>query len=343
MKAIPRLGSVIAALGLLTIAAQGQEPVAPAAPAAVVPVPAVTAPPPPADSAAELRSTYVLGPNDLISVHIMDAEDISDKPMRIDGNGNIRIPMVGRLHAAGLTAEDLEGKLTERLKEWIKEPDVTVSVMEVHSQPVTVLGSVRGPGVLQVQGRTPLAEVLALVGGPAEGAGSSVKITRRLEWGQIPLPGARNDLSGQYSVAEASLNLILDAENPTENILIYPYDVIFVQHARMVYVLGTVARAGGFILGDREGLSVLQALTLAGGTVGGASPKKARILRAAPAGGNLQEIPVDLAKVIATHAADVALQPEDILYVPSSVPKKVLLRVADVAALASTALIYRIP
>jgi len=340
MKGVSRPGGAIAALALLAIAAHGQSRVA-AAP--VAPVQAAAAPAPPAVPASDLRSTYILGPDDLISVHVLDAEEISDKPTRIDLNGDIRMPMMPRMRAAGLTTEGLEAQIAGRLKEWIKQPDVTVSVVEFHSQPVSVLGAVKTPGVVQLQGRKTFAEVLALAGGLADDAGPVAKIARRLEWGPIPLPNAANDSSGQYSVAEASLRRILDAESPAEDIVIYPQDVISVPRAKMVYVLGQVPKAGAFILGGRDGLSVLQALALAGGTDRGASPKRARILRAAPAGGSLIEFPVDLTKVMTSQAADVTLQPEDILYVPASGGKKFFARAAEVAAQASTLLIYRIP
>jgi polysaccharide export outer membrane protein len=118
--------------------------------------------------------------------------------------------------------------------------------------------------------------------------------------------------------------------------------VISVPRAEMIYVVGQVLKAGGFILQERKDLSLLQALALAGGLDKNSAPKKAKILRPAP-DGNRMEIAVNLPQVIAGKAPDLRLQPDDILFVPASNSKKVLSRVADVSTLASTALIYRIP
>ena len=327
-------------LGLFSVAAGGQAP-APGVPTVAVPADSTRTEPAPG-----LSSTYVLGPDDQITVQIPNADEISGKPVRIDLNGDLRLPQVGRIQAAGLTVEQLEARIAERLKEFLKAPDVSISVTEFRSQPVSVIGSVRNPGVQQLQGRKTLLEVLAQAGGLTEDAGSTVKITRRLERGRVPLPGAADDASGQFSVAEADLRQLMNADSPANNIVIYPQDVISVPRTRisqqMVYVLGAVQRAGGFILGERGSLSTLHALALAGGADKGASPKSARILRPTP-GGSFKEFPVDLTKLMAAKTPDVLLQPEDILFVPSSKSKKFFSRLSDVIALTASAAVYRIP
>lgn len=286
-----------------------------------------------------LRSAYVLGPEDQITIRALDAEEISDRPTRIDMTGYIRLPLVGRLRAAGLTIEQLEAELASRLKTYIKDPQVAISISEFRSQPVSVIGSVKNPGVHQLQGRKTLIEMLSLAGGLAEDAGPAVKITRLLEWGRIALPNAADDPTGRFSVAEVSLKSIMDARNPEQNIVIRPHDVISVPRAEMVYVTGQVRRSGGFVLHEREHLSVLQALSLAGGLDQAASPQHSRILRAYKGGLNRVEIPVDLRKIMAGKANDVALQPEDILFIPGSTPKRAALRAAEAAIQLGTGIV----
>jgi polysaccharide export outer membrane protein len=292
-----------------------------------------------ADSRNGATAGYVLGPDDVIAVEAVEADEISGKPVRIDRSGFIRLPMAGRVQASGLTVEQLENAIAGRLKVYIKEPEVAVSVVEFRSQPVSVLGSVRNPGVHQLQGRKTLVEILSLAGGLADDAGHSVKITRRLEWGRIPLASAADDASGGFSVAEVALKDILEARNPADNILILPNDVISVPRAEMVYVVGQVPRAGGYVLRERETLSVLQALSLAGGLDRVAAPQNARILRAAAGQANRTEIPVDLKKIMAAQAGDVALESEDILFIPASAPKKALGRAAEAAIQLTTGLV----
>jgi len=284
----------------------------------------------------EYRSTYVLGPDDQITVRVLDVDDIGSTPIRIDPEGYIRLPYVGRTRAAGLTVEGLQAELAARLKTYIHEPDVTVALTEFRSQPVSVLGAVRNPGIHQLQGQKTLAEILSLAGGLDTAAGPTVKITRRLEWGRIPLRNAWDDSTGQFSVAQVSVKAILEARNPEQNILILPHDVISVPRAEMIYVAGEVARAGGFVLNERESMSVLEALALAGGADHYASPQHSRILRRSSTGEDRTEIPVDLRKVLDGKAEDIALRPDDILFVPNSTPKRAAIRAIEAAVQAGT-------
>ncbi len=290
----------------------------------------------------DYRSTYVLGPDDQIMIRVLDIDEIGSTPLRIDSAGNIRLPYVGPMHAAGLTVEQLRAEVTARLKTYMHEPDATVAITEFRSQPVSVLGAVRNPGVHQLQGRKTLVEILSLAGGLDPSAGPTVRITRRLEWGKVPLRNAWDDSTGQFSVAHVSVKAILDAENPEENIFIRPHDVISVPRAEMVYVTGQVMRAGGFVLNERESMSVLEALTLAGGSDRFAAPQHSRILRRSAPGQDRTEIAVDLKKVIEGKAEDIALRPDDILFVPDNVSKRASVRAMEAAIQAATGvLIWR--
>jgi polysaccharide export outer membrane protein len=304
---------------LATAAAHSQAPApGPKAPPPLLPLTAGTPIVPAIATKPETKLAYVLGPDDQISVTVLDVPEISDKVYRIDLNGFIKLPLVtGRIQAAGLTVEQLEDEIAGILKTILKDPQVTISLVAFRSEPVSVLGSVKTPGVVQLQGRSTLVDVLSAVGGLADDAGYTVKIVRHREFGRIPLPSAVDDASGEYSMAEVGASEILEASNPAQNILICPHDEITVPRGEMIYVVGTVPRAGGFILQQRATLSVLQALSLAGGTDKGAATKNTKILRPGPRG--------------------------DILFVPSSASKKTLLRVGDVAASVAGLMIYRLP
>jgi polysaccharide export outer membrane protein len=274
---------------------------------------------------------YQLGSGDQIVVHALDVEEVSDKPAAIDADGFIKLPMIGRVHAGGLSTRQLERELTKRLRTFVRDPQVTVSIAEYRSQPVSVLGAVASPGVHQLQGNKTLFEVLSMAGGLRADAGHSIKITRRIEWGAIPLPTAANDSTGRFSVAEVSVRSILDANNPHENIRICPNDVISVPRADMIYVVGAVKRAGGFVLNERESLTVLQALSLAEGLDTTAAPRAAGILRPDQNGGARTEIAVDLRRIMAGKSGDVPLTADDILFVPNSMAKSATLRGLEAA------------
>jgi polysaccharide biosynthesis/export protein len=298
----------------------------------------------PADRpAGPLRGAYVLGPDDVIGIRVADAEEMTDKSIRIGPNGSINLPMVGRLQAGGLTAEELEKDLATRLKPFIRNPSVSVNVVELRSQPVSVIGSVSTPGVHQLQGKKTLVEMLSMAGGARADAGYSVKITRQKEWGAIPLPNATTDATGHYSIAEVNLKQIMDAKNPAENILIMPNDVISVPRAEMVYVIGDVKKAGGYVLNDNANMSVLQALSLASGLEKTARASKATILRASTSKDLTRtEIPVDLQQILKGKAKDVPMEHEDILFVPGNKTKAAAIRALESALQIGTGIaIYR--
>jgi polysaccharide export outer membrane protein len=267
-------------------------------------------------------STYILGPDDQVSLQVFEAEEASGKPYRIDESGMIRVPMIGAVKAGGLTIRELENSLSAKFAAFIKQPQVTVSVTEARSQPVSVVGAVMTPGVHQLQGHKSLLEMLSLAGGLRMDAGYRMKITRRSEWGAIPLPGAVASGDGQYSVAEVELKKLLDASRPEDNIAVMPQDVLTVPVAELIYVVGDVKKSGGFVMGERKQISVLQALALSEGTNATARASDARILRPVAGSTERTEIVVDLKKILEGHANDVFMQSNDILFVPVSGAKR---------------------
>src|SRR5579859_6167033 len=141
----------------------------------------------------EARSTYLLGPEDLLDIAGPELGEVANKPVRIDSNGNIQVPPAGRVHVGGLTVEQSEVELNKVLSVYIRHPEVSVTVRELRSQPVSILGAVNTPGVHQIQGHKTLLEMLSMAGGIRPDAGYSIRITRQLDWGCIPLPGAALD------------------------------------------------------------------------------------------------------------------------------------------------------
>jgi polysaccharide biosynthesis/export protein len=269
---------------------------------------------------------YVLGSGDRIVVNIAEADLRPADSVLVDVNGCIRIPMAGRIKVAGLTVSQVEGQLVDRLSKYFLKPDVSVTIAEYGSQPVSVIGEVKNPGIRQVQGRKTLIEVLSLTGGLQDSAGSTAKITRRAEWGDIPLPSASQDSTGRFMVASVNLKSLLEAKNPQDNILVRPYDVISVPKADMVYVIGQVMKSGAFPINEREKISALQALSMAGGLDRMAKPNEARILRQQQDSTNRKEIAINLRKIISGEFPDIPMEPEDILFVPDNTPKRAAVR-----------------
>ncbi len=285
---------------------------------------------------------YVLGAGDQIVIHVVDMDDLSEKPIRIDPNGFVDLPMAGRIQAGGLTMEQFKAELVAKLSKYIDSPQISLSLTDDQSRPVSIVGSVNSPGVHQLQGPKRLIEVISLAGGTRADAGPRVIVTRESKWGPLPLSGTKTDPATGVTTASISLDDLMASKNPADNIEVDPNDVISIPKAELVYVVGNVKKSGGFQLSSHSDITLLQAVSLAEGLDKTANASHARILRPAPGGdGKPLEIPVDIKAIFAGKAPDVPLYGNDILYVPNSTFKSSG-RITEGILLAATgAAIYR--
>jgi polysaccharide export outer membrane protein len=240
------------------------------------------------------------------------------------------LPLVGKLKAAGLSVSQFETELTKRLGKYVREPQVSVTVSEYKSQPVSVLGAVNTPGIYNITGPTTLEQVLSRAGGLRNDAGNTINITRSQAWGPIPLSSMKVDATGGFGTANVSAKSLMDASDPRDNIIVEPTDVISVPRADLVYVVGAVNKSGGFVLNERASMSVLQAVSLAEGLEKTAAPKNAKIVRNGLTD-KKQEIPVNLSKILSGNSPDMPLLANDILFVPNSNAKSATYRVLEAA------------
>lgn len=107
---------------------------------------------------------YVIGPEDVLQIEVWREKSLSATiPVRSDGK--ISLPLVNDVQAAGLTPIQLQEKLGEKLKEFIENPNVSVTVMEANSFKVYVSGQVRTPGVFKLRAQTTLLQIIPMAGG----------------------------------------------------------------------------------------------------------------------------------------------------------------------------------
>jgi polysaccharide export outer membrane protein len=259
---------------------------------------------------------------------VLDLDEFPDRPVAIDSGGFLNLPIVGRIPASGLTVEQLQKRIADRLHSYLNAPAVTVTVSQLHEEPVTVAGAVNSPGIKQIHGRKTLLEVLAEAGGMRPDAGPSVVITRNKEVGPIPLPGAHLDPSSQYFVAEIGIASLLHGQNPGENIPVFPHDIVAVPAAELIYVLGEVARPGGYEMNAAR-VSVLNAIANAGGANRTAGSAHARVLRIVPGGVGRTEFTVNLNRIVSGKEKEFDLQSLDILYIPTNKGKVISTRALE--------------
>jgi polysaccharide export outer membrane protein len=192
-------------------------------------------------------------------------------------------------------------------------------VNEAASQAIILIGEVNRPGPYPAIGERRLFDLISAAGGLTDKAGRNVTIEHRGN-------------PGQKVVLQLSSNLAEDTQNDVD---VFPGDTIIVSRAGIIYVVGDVNRPSGFLIEDNN-LSVLKALALAGGSTRTSALNKTRILRQTPTG--VQEIPINLKKVLYAKAPDMAMVKGDILFIPGSSAKAAAYRTADAAMSITTSL-----
>jgi polysaccharide export outer membrane protein len=267
------------------------------------------------------NSNVKLGVGDLVDVTVYGVPDLATKT-RVSGSGDVYLPLIDYVHVADLTADEAQELIQKRLEDggFVHAPHVSIFVDESASQAITLLGQVGRPGPYPAIGERRLFDLISAAGGLTDRAGRLVTIERR------------GNPDQKLQLELSSTNLAEDTQN---NVEVYPGDTIIISKAGIVYVVGDVNHPSGFLIED-DGLSVLKALALAGGSTRTSALHKTRILRRTPSG--IQEIPIDLRKVLYAKAPDMALVTGDVLFVPGSGAKAAAYRTADAAMSLSTAL-----
>jgi polysaccharide biosynthesis/export protein len=305
---------------------------------------------------AAKQQDYVIGNGDLLAIEVFDVPELS-RDVRVNESGVVAIPLIPvKVQAAGLTPFQFQDKLAELLQTngLVTHPQITVAVKEQHSEPITVIGAVKMPLTVQAVHQMSLLQVLSQAGGISDDAGSKVLITRvrpvpeqDSSSGDSPAP----DKTAKAAVTEENkstitidLDDLLDSGDPKYNIPLVGGDVVSVPRAGVIYAVGAVQRPGGFVMEtDRQQLTVLKVVSLAGGLTTTAKPGNAVILRQPSGSAQRQQVPVDVRKILTLKSEDIPLQRNDILYVPDSTGKHALRRTAEVAiAIATGAAIVRV-
>ncbi len=294
---------------------------------------------------------YVIGSGDLLGIEVFDVPELS-RDVRVNESGFVALPLIPvKVQAGGLTPFQFQDKVTELLQVngLVTHPQVTVTVKEQHSEPITVIGAVKAPLTIQAVHQMTLLQGLSQAGGISDDAGSKVLITRKP---RLPESDRASSSDPPSATAPASaentltidLNDLLDSGDPKYNIPLVGGDVVTVPRAGVVYAVGAVLHPGGFVMqSDRQQLTVLKVLSLAGGLANTAKPGSAVILRQPPGSSQRQQLPVDVKKILALKSEDISLRQNDILYVPDSTGKHALRRSAEVAiAIATGVAIVRV-
>lgn len=158
--------------------------------------------------------SYIIGPEDVLYIHVWREETLSRTvPVRMDGN--ISLPIIHDIKAAGLTPLQLKEALTTRLKEFIESPNVSVTVTEANSFKVFVTGQVRTPGVYRLRSETTVLQIIPMAGGFTDWANQKKILIIRKE-------------DGKEKRITVNYKKIMKGDDPRSNIILKAGDTIIV-------------------------------------------------------------------------------------------------------------------
>jgi polysaccharide export outer membrane protein len=263
--------------------------------------------------------TQPVGPNDLLAVSVYDSPELT-RTVRVDRNGNIRLPMIENpIKVQGMFPAQVESAIAQSLKTGnvMVDPIVTVTIVEYQSRPINVVGAVRNPVVFQATHPTSLLDAIARAGGIREDAGSDILVRHEITSGE----------SNQWVTETVPVRQLIDQADPKLNITLRGGEEVLVPEAKGIYVVGNVKKPGAFPVRNDEGTTVLQALALSEGLMP-YTAKEAYIYRRTSAGSR-SEVPIPLSKIMQRKSPDIALEANDILYIPDSKGKRLTAATLD--------------
>jgi polysaccharide biosynthesis/export protein len=267
---------------------------APALTAQPAPAPVIAAPAPvPANTAGPLSP---MGPGDSVTLHVFGQPDM-DTVLGVADDGTIRVPLAGAIQVGGLSPEAAARRVEKAFKDggFFVDPHVTLTVTQSLSQRVSVLGEVRQPGRYPVDAKTSIIDLLAQAGGETEFASDTVYVLRTDAGGAVK----------RYPVNLRGLTGGVGGSAPTQ--LLHAGDSVFVPRAEQFYILGEVQKPSMYKL--EPNLTVLQAISLAGGITAKGSDRRVEIKRTGKDG----------QQVVIKPKPNDFVQPDDVIRVKESI------------------------
>jgi polysaccharide biosynthesis/export protein len=245
---------------------------------------------------------YRVGEGDVLKINVFGETGMNDLNIRVEADGRIQLPAIESPKVSGLTLREIQKKLTAAYRAEFNEPWVMVTMASYGSRPVYLLGEFNNPGVSFMDRPTNLLNAVAL------GKGTT---------GKAYMPGARV-IRGD-AILPVDIKSVLKDGRLEQNIWLKGGDTIFIPSSEELkcYVVGAVQSAGAFPCGEGQ-QTLARVLASAGGPVNGkASLGAVRIIRTlSPVEG--QVLSVDAARILKGESPDVALRPDDIVFVPQT-------------------------
>jgi polysaccharide export outer membrane protein len=263
------------------------------------------------------QSDYPIGIGDLLDIKVLGVTDFNSEA-RVDTAGAIQMPFIGEIKVHGLTAAEAQKRIADLLDpDYVLAPQVSIIVKEARSRTYSVVGAVRTPNQYQIVQPISLVGAIAAAGGlDFAKAGDIAQIQRTA----AQLGGAAN--AGASFQVEVNLRKLLFEGDMKLDMPIQPGDLINVpvRVENSVYVIGDITKPGPLDYPTDKTVTITRALAMAGGPTKTSKMKNATLIRQRP-DGTLDRTPLNVSKILKGELPDVAMLPNDMLYVPGSVEK----------------------
>ncbi len=238
---------------------------------------------------------YIVGEEDVIKITIYDHPELTTTE-RVSGEGVVTLPLIGEIKVAGLTTDQMAKKIAARLSDgFIVDPNVSVFVVEFRSKKTIIMGYVNKPGIYILSGNTTFLELISLAGGLSKDAGDKATIKRK-----------RSGSTGEEGIITIDLKKLIEQGDTSLNIPLMDGDNVFIAKAGVFYITGEIKNPAAYRYED--GITLIKAVTMAGGFTDKASAGRIRIIRKV----DKKE------KVIQKAEMDEPVLPDDIIIVPES-------------------------
>ncbi|NWH04312.1 SLBB domain-containing protein [Desulfobacter latus] len=283
-------------------------------------------------SAASDDAAYRLGVGDVVKISILaGGKEQVAKEMVVGDTGDVTVPFIGKLTAAGLTINELEKQIVPPLaRDFFVGPQVHLQIMEYHSLQFFISGAVKEPGVFSLDFIPTIMDLIAKAGGVTQERGNLAYILRGMKDPTIMVQDKTlealdaevptQSIAGTKPII-VDLKRLLDEGDMTENIRLATGDTIYIppgtkldQAATKIYVQGKVKKPGVFEY--QPGMTALAACIMAGGFDKFAAPNRARVIRRTNT--ERRVITINLKNVQTGDEPDLPLQPGDRIYIPES-------------------------
>ena len=278
---------------------------------------------------------YPIGPGDVIEISVPAMEELKNRSVRVTAEGTILLPFIGHVQAAGLTEAELVEQLQPRLKDYLRNPRVSIFVKEYNSRQVAVLGAVTRPGIYNItSGSENILEMISRAGGILPESESRIHLipveplkgeAAKEVVSTLPADLLPKDLASP--ILKKTAPILIDVKELSYgghqhylSLPVRPGDTIMVPGGAQILVEGWVEKPGALKMSP--GLTVSGAVAAAGGVLFAADTSTVAVIRP-NRDGKTVSLPANLDKIKKGEMSDIRLQGGDIVQVSSSSVKLV--------------------